>query len=110
MRSSQNPKGEVRASVKACIGPPRQGQDRQRGNAHIVGYYALVCADTGGHTGRVRLGEGLGHRGGGGQEKSRAALGRGISEGARPNDELIVLPRRARAHTPMSDFFTGAGG
>src|SRR5215203_1112560 len=46
---------------------------------------------------------------GGRQEKSRAALGRGISEGAQPNDELIVLPRRARAHTPMSGFFTGAG-
>jgi hypothetical protein len=39
------------------------------------------------------------------QEKGRSALGRGISEGARPNDDQIVVPRRARVHTPKSDFF-----
>jgi hypothetical protein len=34
------------------------------------------------------------------QEKSRAALGRGISEGVRLNNDQIIVPRWAGAHTP----------
>src|SRR5215208_3516993 len=38
------------------------------------------------------------------QEKSRAALGRGISEGARPNDDQIVVPRRPERIPQMSEI------
>ena len=34
------------------------------------------------------------------REKPGRSLGRGISEGVRPNDNRIVVPRRARARTP----------
>jgi electron transfer flavoprotein alpha/beta subunit len=34
------------------------------------------------------------------QEKSRTALGRGISEGVRLNNDQIIVPRWAGAHTP----------
>jgi hypothetical protein len=47
------------AVVDQVEAPARSGQDRQRGDAHIVGYYVLVYADT-----TDRRGEGLGHRGG----------------------------------------------
>jgi hypothetical protein len=50
------------------------------------------------------------HTTGGRQEKSRAALGRGISEGVRLNDNHIVLPRRARAHTPFGVFLSSPNG
>ena len=38
------------------------------------------------------------------QEKSRAALGRGISEGAQPNDDQIVVPRRPERIPQMSEI------
>src|SRR5215218_1025388 len=34
------------------------------------------------------------------QEKSRGALGRGISEGSRLNVDRMVIPKRAQAHPP----------
>jgi hypothetical protein len=67
---------------------------------------AGILRQTSGEKPRV----GLGDRTGGEQEKSRAALGRGISEGVRLNNNQIVLPRRARAHTPFGVFLSSPNG
>jgi hypothetical protein len=52
----------------------------------------------------------LPHRTGAHTRENRAALGRGISEGARLNDNQIVASRGARAHPPnelsLADFQT----
>jgi hypothetical protein len=45
--------------VKGGVSPPRKARRRRRGDAHIVGYYVLVYADT-----TNRAGGGLGHQGG----------------------------------------------
>jgi hypothetical protein len=44
------------------------------------------------------------------QEKSRAALGRGISEGVRLNNNQIIVPRWTRAHTPNGVFLSTLNG
>ena len=58
---------------------------------------------------RHQGGEGLGHRDGAEQEKSRALPRRGM-RGARLNDELIVLPRRTKAHSPKGPFLSSPNG
>src|SRR5215208_7065109 len=53
---SYAPTSENSVNAKFSIAPAQRPQDRRRGDAHIVGYYALEQ--------RVKPSEGLGHRGG----------------------------------------------
>jgi hypothetical protein len=81
--------------------PLRDGpidQDRRRGDTRIVGYYAPTAGE--------QSGGGLRASGrGSAREKPVRWSSRGM-RGGRINDEMIVLPRRARAHTPNESFFT----